>query len=206
MTTATRRVLVAVPILAALIAGGAACAPTPSTSTAGAVDKPPRPTSSATTDEGKCQDYGQAALDAEAGDARAMPPLRLALTQDQVRLLFYANDTMAVTCWLSGDEVLASPRRNATAVNDETYPPGQLSYSSEDSGRGWGGAAFGRVPAGTTMVTISFPTGADQTATIDGEWFGYLADPGPDNVRLAEVTKVTATTPSGPLSHSIQHG
>src|SRR5262245_60488515 len=166
MRTARLHLLIAVPIAAALLAGTAACG----TAAAGAGNKPPRPTSTATTDEGRCQDYGKAALaaDANAGGV-ALPSLRLSLAQGQVRLLVYADQSLAVTCWINGDQVHASVGRNATAVNGETYPAGQLSYSSEDSGYGWGGAAFGRVPAGTTRVAISFPTGADQLATIAGE-------------------------------------
>lgn len=86
------------------------------------------------------------------------------------------------------------------------YPAGQLSYSSEDSGHDWGGVAFGRAPAGTTHVTISFPSGPDAVATISGEWFAYFAPPGPDNDRLADATTVIAATPAGDVSRPIQHG
>lgn len=133
-----------------------------------------------------------------------MPPLRLTLSQGETRLLLYGTDDLAVTCWLSGDLVVVAG--TATAVNATVHPPGELSYGSEDSGRGWGGAAFGRVPAGTTRVTISFPSGPDAVATIVGEWFGYLAPPGPDSDRLAVATTVTAVTPTGTLTLPIQHG
>ena len=75
-----------------------------------------------------------------------------------------------------------------------------MSYASEDSGHDWGGVAFGRVPVGTTTVTISFPSGPDVEATISGEWFGYFAPPGPDNGRLADATKVTAASPTGDVA------
>ena len=181
-----------------LAGGGGQALPLPAgppTSTGAAPPtKPPRPSSSATTDTGRCADYAQATL----------PPLRLSLSQDQARVLIYANDDRAVTCWLSGDVVVTGG--SPTAVNAEAFPPGQLSYSSEDSGQGLGGAAYGRVPPGTTKVTISFPTGPDAEATVLGEWFGYVAPPGPNNDRLADATTVTAVTPAGTLTHPIQHG
>ena len=166
--------------------------------------KPARPTSSSTTDAGRCTDYVLAELDASQHSGQAVPPLRLTLGEGQTRLLIYADDSIAITCWLSGDTfaVQGSP----TAVNANAYPAGQLSYSSEDSGHDWGGVAFGRAPAGTTKVTISFPSGPDAVATISGEWFAYFAPPGPDNNRLADATKVTAATPTGDLSQLIQHG
>jgi hypothetical protein len=133
-----------------------------------------------------------------------MPPLRLTLGQGQTRLLIYAIDDIAVTCWLSGDMVVV--QGSPTAVNATAYPAGTLTYSSEDSGRGWGGVAFGRVPAGTTKVTISFPSGPVAVATVDGEWFGYFAPPGPNNDRLPLAIKVTAVTPTGRLSQQIEHG
>jgi hypothetical protein len=113
--------------------------PAPSASTP-RPGKPPRPTSSATTDAGRCADYVQAELGMPPGGAAL--PLRLSFAQDQTRVLVYASDTFAVTCWLSGD--LFTTGGNATAVNDAAYPPGQLSYNAEDSGRGWGGVIFGR--------------------------------------------------------------
>jgi hypothetical protein len=177
--------------------------PLPSTSEQ-ARGKPPRPTSTSTTDAGRCTDYVRAELDASQGRGVAVPPLRLTLGDGQIRLLILGDDSIAITCWLSGDTfaVQGSP----TAVNATAYPAGQLSYSSEDSGHGWGGVAFGRVPAGTTTVTISFPSGPDVVATISGQWFAYFAPPGPDNGRLADATKVTAATPTGDLSQPIQHG
>jgi hypothetical protein len=54
-------------------------------------------------------------------------------------------------------------------------------------------------------VTISFPSGPDVTAQLVGEWFIYFAAP-PDNDRLAEVTKVTAQTPAGPVTKRVEHG
>jgi hypothetical protein len=62
------------------------------------------------------------------------------------------------------------------------------------------------VPAGTTQVTISFPTGADVRATIVGEWWGYLARPGADSDRLTEAVRVTVVTPDGTVTHYIRHG
>lgn len=185
-----------------LASGGGQTGPLPpdppaSTSPATA-GKPPRPSSSATTDAGRCADYGQATVNS------ALPPLRLTLSQAETRFLLFATDDLAVTCWLSGDVVVV--QGSPTAVNAETYPPGRLSYSSEDSGHGFGGVAFGRVPPGTTEVTISFPTGPDVVATVMGEWFAYSAPPGPDNDRLADATTVTAVTPTGNLSQPIQHG
>jgi hypothetical protein len=91
-------------------------------------------------------------------------------------------------------------------VNDEAYPAGQLSYHSEDSGHGWGGVAFGRVPAGTTQVTISFPSGPDALATVVGEWYGYFARPGPKSDELTTATRVTAVIPTGNITRQIQHG
>jgi hypothetical protein len=177
--------------------------PLPSTSEQ-AQGKPPRPTSSSMTDAGRCTDYVRAELDASQRGARAVPPLRLTLGDGQARLLIFADDDVAITCWLSGDTfaVQGSP----TAINANAYPAGQLSYSSEDSGHGWGGVAFGRLPAEATKLTISFPSGPDVVAAVSGEWFGYFAPPGPDNSRLAEVTKVTAATPAGDVSQLIQHG
>jgi hypothetical protein len=175
--------------------------PATSASTAG-TGKPPRPTSSASADAGRCADYVEAELGGSSG--RAAPPLRLTFALDQTRLLVYATDTLAVTCWLSGD--LFTVGGSPTAVNDVAHPPGQLSYSSEDSGHGWGGLAFGRVPAGTTQVTISFPTGPAVQATVVGEWYGYLAPPGPDSDRLTTATKVTAVTPAGYLTRQVRHG
>jgi hypothetical protein len=152
-------------------------------------------------------DYGQAELDAASGSSqpgKIMPPLRLTIARDQFRSLIYAADDIAMACWLSGDVVVV--QGSPTAVNAQRYPAGKLSYSSMDSGPGLGGVAFGRVPAGTTKVTISFPTGPDAVATVVGEWFGYFAPPGPDNDRLAMATKVTAVTPTGSLSQHINHG
>jgi len=177
--------------------------PLPSTSEQ-AQGKPGRPTSSATTDAGRCADYIQAELNASQRDGQATPPLRLALGDGQTRLLIFADDSVAITCWLSGDTFAV--QGSQTAVNATAYPAGQLSYSSEDSGHDWGGVAFGRAPAGTTKVTVSFPSGPDAVATISGEWFAYFAPPGPDNVRLADATKVTAVTPAGDVSRPIQHG
>jgi hypothetical protein len=174
--------------------------PAPSASIAG-TGKPPRPTSSATSAAGRCADYVQAEL---AGSGRATPPLRLTFTHGETRLLVYVTDTFAVTCWLSED--LFTVGGSATAVNDLAHPPGQLSYSSEDSGHGWGGVAFGRVPAGTSQVTISFPTGPAVQATVVGEWYGYLAPPGADSDRLTTATKVTAVTPTGNLTRQVRHG
>jgi hypothetical protein len=166
--------------------------------------KPPRPTSTSTTDAGRCMDYVRAELDASQQSGVAVPPLRLTLGEGQSRLLIFADDSMAITCWLSDDAfaVQGSP----TAVNATEYPAGQLSYSSEDSGHDWGGVAFGRIPLGTTTVIISFPSGPDVVAAISGEWFGYFAMPGPDSSRLADATKVTAATPNGEVSRTIQHG
>jgi len=166
--------------------------------------KPARPTSSSTTDAGRCADYVLAELDASQHGGQVVPPLRLTLGKGQTRLFIYADDSIAITCWLSGDTfaVQGSP----TAVNANAYPPGQLSYRSEDSGHNWGGVAFGRVPADTTKVTISFPSGPDALATISSDWFAYFAPPGPDNDRLADATKVTAATPTGDVSQLIQHG
>ncbi len=133
--------------------------PLPSTSEQ-APGKPPRPSSSSTTDAGRCMDYVRAELNAAHRDGQAVPPLRLTLGEGQTRLLIFADDRVAITCWLSGDTfaVQGSP----TAVNANAYPAGQLSYSSEDSGHEWGGVAFGRAPAGTTKVTISFPSGPER--------------------------------------------
>jgi hypothetical protein len=176
--------------------------PLPSTSEQ-AQGKPDRPTSSSTTDAGRCTDYVRAELGSQPG-GRATPPLRLTLGEGQTRLLIFADDGGAITCWLSGDTFAV--RGSPTAVNANAYPAGQLSYSSEDSGHDWGGVAFGRAPAGTTEVTISFPSGPDAVATISGEWFAYFAPPGPDNNRLADATEVTAATPAGAMSQAIQHG
>ena len=182
--------------------GQVPASPVPSTSEH-AQGKPPRPTSSSTTDAGRCTDLVRGELDASQRSGHTIPPLRLTLGASETRLLVFADDSEAITCWLSGDTfaVQGSP----TAVNAKVYPAGQLSYSSEDSGHDWGGVAFGRAPAGTTKVTISFPSGPDVEATISGEWFGYFAAPGPDNNRLAEATTVTAATPTGDLRHPIRH-
>jgi len=166
------------------------------------VGKPARPTSTASTDAGRCADYLRAELDLSG--VGQIPPHRLSFDHDQTRLRVYATDDFAVTCWLSGD--LFAIGGSPTAVDSGTYPPGQLSYRSEDSGREWGGAAFGRVPPGTTEVTISFPTGPDVTATMVGEWYGYLAPPGPESHRLATATRVTAATGTGNVNRVIQHG
>jgi hypothetical protein len=169
-----------------------------------AQEKPGRPSSSSTTDAGRCVDYVEAELNSSQPGGQAIPPLRLTLGEGPTRLLIFADDSVAITCWLAGDTfaVQGSP----TAVNARAYPAGQLSYSSEDSGHDWGGVAFGRAPAGTTTVTISFPSGPAAVATISGEWFAYFAPPGPDNNRLADATKVTAATPTGDVSRPIQHG
>jgi hypothetical protein len=183
--------------------GQVPASPLPSTSEP-AQGKPARPTSSSTTDEGRCADYVRAEVDATQRGGEAIPPLRLTLAEGQTRLLIFADDGGAITCWLFGDTfaVQGSP----TAVNATAYPIGQLSYSSEDSGQDWGGVAFGRVPPGTTNVTISFPSGPDVAATVNGEWFAYFAPPGADSNRLADATKVTATTSNGDVSQLIQHG
>ncbi|HEX6871998.1 MAG TPA: hypothetical protein VF163_12935 [Micromonosporaceae bacterium] len=183
--------------------GQVPASPLPSTSEQ-ARGKPPRPTSTSTTDAGRCMDYVRAELDASNSGGHDIPPLRLALGEGQTRLLIFADDSVAITCWLSGDTFAVGG--NPTAVNANAYPPGQLSYSSEDSGHDWGGGAFGRVPAGTTTVTISFPSGPDVVVTVSGEWFGYFTPPGPYNDRLADATKVSAATPSGEVSQPIQHG
>jgi len=47
---------------------------------------------------------------------------------------------------------------------------------------------------------------ADVAATVNGEWFAYFAPPGADSNRLADATKVTATTSNGDVSQLIQHG
>ena len=77
--------------------------------------KPPRPTSSSTTDAGRCMDYVRAELDASQQSGVAVPPLRLTLGEGQTRLLIFADDTVAITCWLADDAfaVQGSP----TAVN-----------------------------------------------------------------------------------------
>jgi hypothetical protein len=184
--------------------GGQMPADSPPSASEQAREKPSRPTSSSTTDAGRCVDHVQAELNSSQPGGQATPPLRLTLGESQTRLLIFADDSVAITCWLSGDTfaVQGSP----TAVNARAYPAGRLSYSSEDSGHDWGGVAFGRAPAGTTDVTISFPSGPDAVATLSGEWFGYFAPPGPDNNRLADATKVTAATPTGDVSQPIQHG
>jgi hypothetical protein len=165
--------------------------------------KPARPTSSSTTDAGRCVDYVRAELDASQRNGQAIPPLRLTLGDSQTRLLIFADDSAAITCWLSGDTfaVNGSP----TAFSANAYPAGHLSYSSEDSGHDWGGVAFGRAPAGTTKVSIAFASGPDVEATISGEWFGYFAAPGPESGRLAEATIVTAATPTADVSQPIHH-
>lgn len=170
----------------------------PPPSSASRDGKPPRPTSTASTAAGRCADQVRAELGGEP------PPLRLSLALDRTGLLVYATEDAAVTCWLSGDQVTVGG--SATAVDAGSYPPGRLSYRSEDSGRDWGGGAFGRAPVGTTRVTISFPSGPDVRATVVGEWFGYLAPPGQQSNRMAEATRVTAVTPAGEISLQIMHG
>jgi hypothetical protein len=181
--------------------------PAPS-ATATVPGKPPRPSTSATTDAGKCAEIGRAELAeaAAAAGGQSSPPLRFTLGEGQTRVLIYANDRAAVTCWISGDEVIATGGVAATAVNSGLFPPGTLSYSSSDSGQGWGGIAFGRVPAGTTRVAISFRSGPDAVARISGEWYAYFAPAGPDSDRMATATKVTATTPGGVLNQPVEHG
>jgi hypothetical protein len=102
--------------------GQVPASPLPSTSEQ-VPGKPTRPTSSSTTDAGRCTDYVQAALDASQHGGQAMPPLRLTLGQGQTRLLIYADDSIAITCWLSGDARPGSP----TAVNANAHLAGQLS-------------------------------------------------------------------------------
>ena len=101
--------------------------PLPSTSEQ-AHGKPARPTSSSTTDAGRCMDYVRAEQDASLNGGQAIPQLRLTLGEGPTRLLIFADDSVAITCWLSGDgfAVQGSP----TAVNANAYPPGRLSYSS----------------------------------------------------------------------------
>jgi hypothetical protein len=209
---------VLVVIVGAFLAGGrggegaqhlpqpAAPSPTPSTVVGG---KPPRPTSTATTDDGKCADYARPAT---------LPPLRFATTAGnlsdagylgtpqpggKIKIRVYASEHDAVFCWLYADQVTVDG--SATAVQEPAFPVGELSYVAFAEGHVLTQVAFGRAPAGTTKVELFAPGGAPMTATLDGEWY-LITRTGDQADRLSEVTKVVAHTPTGDRTLPVRHG
>ncbi|MEV4410845.1 hypothetical protein [Catellatospora sp. NPDC049609] len=169
--------------------------------------KPPRPSSSATTTQGRCADLARPELVA-AGMA-GLPPLRFerGLVPGRLRLLVYADDDRNVACWL-GDEQHAVDvdQSNLTTDMDPAHPPGRLSNVSAAWGQDPPAAyAFGRVPDGTTRVEVHFPGGVVREAELGDGWY-LLADTGEASHAYSEITKIVAVTPAGRQELPVRHG
>ncbi|MEU8075575.1 hypothetical protein AB0B31_08990 [Catellatospora citrea] len=178
--------------------------PPPSASAHG---KPPRPTSSATTAQGRCTDYAAGEL-AQAG-LTELPPLRFEVepVPGRLRLLMYADDSGSTACWLGAEHYAVQVGvSDLTTVMRPSHPPGRLSNASSAFGSEPAAAyTFGRVPAGATRVEVHFPGGVVREAQLDGEWY-LLTGAGRQSYDFSEITKIVAVTPDGPQELPIQHG
>jgi len=201
---------VAVAVIAAVSAGfwvlrpGADHAlPVPGESATSTPGKPPRPSSSATTAEGRCADYVQAELGWVAA-----PPLRFNVTliESQLSLLVYAEGPAEVACWLTPDFATVAVNTSNLTTNRPAHQVGQLSNTASAHGRDPLAAyTFGRVPAGTTRVEVYFPDGSKLEAQLKDGWYIASAT-GEASHRFSEITKVMAYTPTQTYTQAVEHG
>lgn len=172
-----------------------------------ALGKPPRPTTAATTPQGKCADY--AAPELAAAQLSVLPPLRfeVELIPGELRLLVYADAAGSTACWLGREQQSVEVNLSMlTTVMNPTHPPGRLTNVSSAWGRQPPAAyTFGRVPAGTTSVQVHFPGGVTRDARVVGEWYLFAAA-GDASGPFSEITEITAVTPAGPRSLPVEHG
>ncbi|WP_155371571.1 hypothetical protein [Catellatospora vulcania] len=192
-----------------LLLGGAPLPVEPAAPTESALPpgKPPRPSSSATTAQGRCADYAAGEL-AGAG-LTELPPLRFEAepVPGQLRLLLYADDRGSTACWLGAEQhsVQVGVSDLTTAMRP-SFPPGRLSNASSAYGSEPAAAyTFGRAPVGVTRVEVHFPGGVVREAQVDGEWY-LLAATGQESYGFAEITKIVAVTPGGRQELPVQHG
>jgi len=184
---------------------------TPTTEPTTGNGKPVRPTSTATTDLGRCTDYGRVELGrAESvaqGDRTELPPLRFTRPAQAgaPALLIFATEQVTVACWLDGELWSISVNSSdMTTTMTLRHPPGRISNATSSGPEGFA-YTFGRVPAGTTEVTIEFSSGPTLPAQLAGEW--YLAFAAGDQVdRFAEINRIVASTPTGTQSLPVRHG
>ncbi|GIG00605.1 hypothetical protein [Catellatospora citrea] len=209
--TAAVAALVAVVVLgmAWVMLGGAALPVEPAVPTESAAPpgKPPRPSSSATTAQGRCADYAAAEL-AQAG-LTELPPLRFEVepVPGRLRLLMYADDSGSTACWLGAEQhAVQVGISDLTITMRPSHPPGRLSNASSAFGSQPTAAyTFGRAPAGVTRVEVHFPGGVVREAQLDGEWY-LLTGAGEESYDFSEITKIVAVTPDGPKELPVQHG
>lgn len=161
--------------------------------------KPPRPSTNALDDEGRCRDIAMQ----EDPSLMALPPLRFEVGNPRLRLRVYGDQARSLVCW-------ATPERvdiDGPTMNVDAPVVGGLSYVSLGQGTGPAAVAFGRMPAGTTKVELTHPNPGGPLAAQLGEgWWIYWVPDTSTAVDLSEVIKVTAYTPTGTQSIPIQHG
>lgn len=211
VATAAVAALVTVVVLGAawVLLGGAALPVEPAVPTESAMPagKPPRPSSSATTAQGRCADYAVPEL-AQVG-LTELPPLRFEVepVPGRLRLLVYADDRGSTACWLGAEQhsVQVGVSDLTTAMRP-SFPPGRLSNASSAYGTEPAAAyTFGRAPAGVTRVEVHFPGGVVREATVDGEWY-LLTGAGEESHDFSEITKIVAFAPDGRTELPVEHG
>jgi hypothetical protein len=176
--------------------------PTPS-NTQQSGGKPPRPTTTATTDAGRC---GDIAVQVTGGPT--LPPLRFALTgpDPRLRLRLYGEGRTHVACWLNSDRVDVN---GSSVVVEPTREPfySMAAYGIDIPGgeyaTGPAEYAFGQTMPGTTRVEIYFATGNPIMCELGEGWWAVLLV---GYHRLDQSTQIRMYTPAGMISIPVQHG
>ena len=128
--------------------------PSPSPSPAVSVSgKPPRPTTSAITDEQRCREIAMQ-LDPSL---MAMPTLRFELADGPLRLRVYGDRDRSLVCWATADRIdIDGPTMNI----DIPMPDLGLGYISMGQGTGTASVAYGTLPpTGVTKVELTIRRG-----------------------------------------------
>ncbi|MBB5872525.1 RNA polymerase sigma factor (sigma-70 family) [Allocatelliglobosispora scoriae] len=161
--------------------------------------KPPRPSTSATTDDGRCREIAMQ-LDPQLME---LPPLRFERVAGPLRLRLYGGLTATVVCWATDERIdIGGPAMNL----DPATPDLGLTYASMGQGTGPAAVAFGQLPPGATRVELSRATGGPLVAELHDGWWIYFVPDATTGIDLAEVTRVTAATPTGDHALTITHG